>query len=210
MVAARNRREGSWRATLAARRCGADIQNREMVQVRVAAGLPRPGRLAPAAQAAFSTGSALAIEVSAAFAGARTVCARSFAPAKHAADLRRAEAVHGSICELARPRASAIALTSEARAIASEAGMELAGMEVVSGIGLDLRQPPQQSDEFESGMFLAVRTALRTARLGAVHRADTVLVTEQGCEMLTAEWALCGDRVAARRATWRSHPSVPS
>lgn len=175
------------RATLAARRFGADIQNREMVQVRVAAGWPLPARLAPPTHHPFTRGSAFAIEVSPAYAGARTVCVRSFVQAKYSGHLHRADAVHASICALARPGAIGGALVRDAKAVAAKAGMELANSEIFSGIGLNLRQPPLQSAELGSGMVLVVRADLKTVELGTIHRADTVLVTEQGCEILTAD-----------------------
>ena len=192
-------------ATLAARRAGADIMNRELVQVLCAFGMPLPAELSPpahpalAAMPALPGNSAFAIEISPPYAGQRTVCGRTMlragAPEADSRELRRAADVHAGILGLMRPGATVAHILAEAQRLARAAGFGLPEADGLgSGIGLDMRQAPWlvpgNTSTLASGMALAVRTRLGSpgggAKLGTIHRSDTVLVAESAPEVLTA------------------------
>lgn len=187
-------------ATLAARRLGADIMNRELVQVLCASGMPLPADLAPPARSLLAADAAFAIEISPPYAGLRTVCGRTMlredAPASGAEELSRAADVHVSILGLLRAGATGGQIVGEAHRLARAAGFGFSETdELGSGIGLDIRQAPYvasgDATALTSGMALAVRTRLKSVNLGTIHRADTVLVAEPGPDVLTARPIAC-------------------
>ncbi|HXP31391.1 MAG TPA: M24 family metallopeptidase [Stellaceae bacterium] len=193
-VGQRSGREIAAEIGFAARRFGADVLNREMVLIALAAGSPLPERLGPAAAAA-QVKDALAIEVSPGYRGYRTLCGRTFlASAERAAQRARLEAafeVHREICALVQPGLSAGGVADKARSILARAGSAPApDAKLGHGIGLSLIQEPilrsGNPAEILPGSALAVRTRHGGDALGTIHLADTVLVTAEGGEVLTA------------------------
>ncbi len=189
-------------ATLAARRLGADIMNRELVQVRCASGRPLPAGLSPPGRSPFAGDAAFAIEIAPSYAGMRSVCGRTLlregAPASAAAELNRAVQVHAAILDLLRPGVSCGQVAAQAERLARAAGFGLAQTdELGNGIGVDLRQAPYilagEAAPLAAGMALVVRTRLRrlnggaegSTDLGTIHRADTVLAGGSAPEVLT-------------------------
>jgi Xaa-Pro aminopeptidase len=176
-------------ATLAARRLGADVMNRELVQVRCGGGMPLPAELAPPGQVTLASAAAFAIEISPPYAGLRSVCGRTLlpqdAPAESVSELDRAAEVHESILGLVQPGATAGQIVAAAQRLARDAGIELSERDQLGcGIGLEIRQPPYLSAGDASllipGMALAVRTRLKSPSIGTIHRADTLLVADGG------------------------------
>jgi Xaa-Pro aminopeptidase len=192
-VGQRSAREIAAEIGFAARRFGADVLNREMVHIALAAGPPLPEQLGPAAAAAQAK-DALAIEVSPGYRGYRTLCGRTFlASAERAAHRARLDAafeVHREICALVRPGLSAGGITDKARSILARAGSALApDAKLGHGIGLSLIAEPilrsGNPAEILPGAALAVRTRHAAGALGTIHLADTVLVTAADGEVLT-------------------------
>lgn len=181
-------------AALAARRMGADIMNRELVQVLCASGIPLPAALMPASRGVPDAAAALAIEIASPYAGQRSVCGRTLlradASASRAGELERAAQAHTDILGLLRAGAVGGQIVDDARRLARAAGFGLAeGDELGHGIGLELRQAPYlatgDATTIAPGMALAVRTRLNGAELGTIHNADTVLITAAGPDVLT-------------------------
>lgn len=182
-------------AALAARRMGADIMNRELVQVLCATGTPLPGALSPVARHTSEAGNTLAIEITSPHAGQRSVCGRTLlrdgSDASATQELARASQVHAAILGLMRAGANGKQITAEAQHVARAAGFGLPeNSELGHGIGLSMRQPHSLSADDSSllapGMAFAVRTRLQGGTLGTIHQADTVLVSQAGPEVMTA------------------------
>jgi len=181
-------------AALSARRLGADIMNRELIQVLCASGMPLPENLAPPARSPLAADALFAIEIAPPYAGQRTVCGRTMlregAAVSGAEELSRAAAVHASILALLRPGTTGGHIVGEAHRLARAAGFGFSETgELGSGIGLDIRQAPYlvpgDATALSPGMALAIRTRLKSMSFGTIHRADTVLVAERGPDVLT-------------------------
>jgi hypothetical protein len=182
-------------ATLVARRMGADIMNRELVQVLCASGMPLPATLSPVAHSLPAAESAFAIEISSPYVGQRSVCGQTMlregAHASGAKELSKAAEVHTGILGLLRIGTTSRQIAAEAHRLAHAAGFGFSQTDALgNGIGLDLRQAPYlvpgDATALASGMTLAVRTRLQSERLGTIHRTDTVLVAKTGPDVLTA------------------------
>lgn len=179
---------------LRARRRGADVLNREMVRTSFAVGRPLPDRLAPPGSRIATD--VIAIAVSLAYRGARTVYGRTvLSPERSDPSLSQrlieAEAAHREICALARAGKSADDFAGAATAVATRSGGVLAETaDFGHATGLSQLEEPRlrhgRTTELIAGMTLAVRTRFRIGALGTAHLSDTVMITSEAAQVLTA------------------------
>lgn len=171
-------------ASDAARRAGADVVNRELVQIRAAAGPPIEPALSLAAGSADASGSAVAVDVALSYRGLRAVAGRTLLAPSAAIDrgeaLARVEAAHRQILAGLRAGATGAEFHAHATRILKTAGLPPPPAEIGHGIGFDVRQAPNlaagESRTIKAGSAVVVRTAAMIKPLGTVHLADTIIV----------------------------------
>jgi hypothetical protein len=179
-------------AALLARRLGADVMNRELVQVLCAPGRPIPPALSPRLHG-VTVAEAFALEITAPYGGQRSVYGRTLlgegAGAAAIRERDNAMEMHARILGLLQIGTNGRQLTGEAQRLARDAGFSAAEVSA-HGIGLEMRQEPDLGAEggkaLAAGMTLALRTRFTGERIGTIHNADTVLIAETSTDVLTA------------------------
>jgi Xaa-Pro aminopeptidase len=175
----------------AARRRGADILNREIVQVSLATGIPLPVYLTRSHSQSPKPSGALAIEVRAAYRGINSVVGRTFV-----ADTRRSKAIlgaarerHRETCGLLKSGCSVDGIVEAAAHDGALGNAATETLELGHGTGFGVRTQPTLRTgtdiKLQDGSAFVVRTKMREPELGVIHFADTVLVADTGTEIIT-------------------------
>ncbi|HUT49775.1 MAG TPA: M24 family metallopeptidase [Alphaproteobacteria bacterium] len=179
-------------AALTARRRGADLMNREIVEIRASAGPVLADRLGPPGRNPIGAGGGIAVEIALRYRGLRAYCGRTFGlDEAWSTDLDRAAALHQRVIALAKPGRTGGEFARDAARLYAEAGATGAGdFGFGHGVGFQDREPPVlragSEDELQPGTALVIRSRIGSAACGAVFLADTVMMGEHGPTVLTA------------------------
>jgi hypothetical protein len=174
----------------AARRRGADILNREMAPVAIAAGVPLPSYLSCDVSNIETSLDAFAIEIRLSYRGLFTSASRTFVAAKEDVELADFREKHRSLCRQIKS-GSPIGVIVQSAIASGCVEDNKSPQDVCLGraIGFSLNWLPELrlgSDELISDLTpFSLGTRLHHPRFGTIQFCDTVLATQSGGEILT-------------------------